>query len=227
MASLIEKIRVLVAADLNRLVDSALQSNEVAVFQHHVRELQTLQEQLDHRVVALRADIVQLRRHSDEQQALLAQQDSEVDQLVQAGLQNEALAAQDRLNQSRLAAAHLTAQVEKMEGEYNQLAEVRAQLAARVTALQQRAPEVDSLVGLARAQEIAAAGTAQSLDDLAGAGDPDVARIVNSIRGRLAEAEAQIAELEQRGLAHGETPEVLKRMELESQLEARKARLGL
>ena len=51
--------------------------------------------------------------------------------------------------------------------------------------------------------------------------------MVNSIRSRLAEAEAQIRELEQHGLAHGETPEVLKRKELESQLEARKARLGL
>jgi hypothetical protein len=67
----------------------------------------------------------------------------------------------------------------------------------------------------------------QSLEDLSGSGDPDVARVVNSIRSRLADAEAQIQELEQRGLAHGETPEVLKRRELESQLEARKARLGL
>jgi hypothetical protein len=65
------------------------------------------------------------------------------------------------------------------------------------------------------------------LDDLAGLGDPDVARLVGSIRARLAEAEAQIQELEHRGLAHGETPEVLKRRELESQLAARKARLGL
>jgi hypothetical protein len=66
-----------------------------------------------------------------------------------------------------------------------------------------------------------------SLDDLAGTGDPDVARVVNSIRGRLAKAEAQIRDLEQRALAHGETPEVLKRKELEAQIEARKARLGM
>jgi hypothetical protein len=82
------------------------------------------------------------------------------------------------------------------------------------------------LVGLARAKQLTAAA-AQSLDDLAGSGDPDVTRVVNSIRSRLAEAEAQIHELEQRGLAHGETPEVLKRKELEAQLEARKARLGM
>jgi phage shock protein A len=225
MASLVEKVRVLVAADLNRLVDRALQSNEVAVFQHHVRELQGLQEQLDQQLVDLRADVTQLSRRSDDQQALAVQQDQEVDQLVQAGLHDDALAAQERLNQTRLTAAHLTAQVEKLEAEYSQLVEVRTQLDARVTALQQRAPEVDTLVGLARAKELTGT-TMESLDDLAGTGDPDVARIVNSIRGRLDEAEAQIAELERRGLARGETPEVLKRMELETQLEARKARLG-
>lgn len=58
-------------------------------------------------------------------------------------------------------------------------------------------------------------------------GDPDVARVVGSIRSRLTEAESQIQVLEERALAHGETPEVLKRMELENQLEARKARLGM
>jgi phage shock protein A len=94
MASLLEKIRVLVAADLNRLVDRALQSNDVAVFQHHVRELQNLQGQLDRQLVVLRGDITQLARRSDEQQALVIQQDHEVDQLVQAGLREDALAAQ-------------------------------------------------------------------------------------------------------------------------------------
>jgi len=50
---------------------------------------------------------------------------------------------------------------------------------------------------------------------------------VGSIRNRLAVAESQLSELEQRSLSQGETPEVLKRKELEDQLEARKARLGL
>ena len=65
------------------------------------------------------------------------------------------------------------------------------------------------------------------MDDLSGTGDADVDRVVGSIRNRLAVAESQLSELEQRSLAQGETPEVLKRKELEDQLEARKARLGL
>lgn len=226
MASLLDKVRTLVSADLNRLADRALRSNEAAVFQHHVRKLQSLQEELTGQLAGVRAEITRLRRRADEQQALLVKQDQEVDALLQAGLQEDALAAQDRLNQTRGTVAHLTSQVEKMEAEYAQMVEAQAQLKARVAALAQSAPEVDSLVGMARAKDLAATA-AQSLEDLEGVGDPDTARVVGSIRNRLSVAETQIQELEQRALMHGETPEVLKRQELEAQLEARKARLGM
>jgi phage shock protein A len=246
MASLLEKVQTLIAADLNRLVDRALESNEPAVFQHHIREMQELQQQLNDQLVSVRAELTELRRRSDEEQALVVKQDAEVDQLLQAGLQEDALAAQDRLNQNRLIAARLTEQLDKLEARYAEMVEAQAGINARVSTLQESAPEFDSLVGLARAKELTAE-TMQSLDDLsarpgsavgpngiagtgeraAGTGDPDAARLVSSIRTRLAEAEAQIQELQQRALAHGETPEVLKRKELEAQLEERKARLGL
>lgn len=226
MASLLEKIQILVSADLNRLVDRALQSNEAAIFQQHIRELQALQTQLGDQLVSLRAEITRMGRRSDEQQALVVQQDQEVDQLLQSGLHEDALSAQDRLNQTRLTAARLTEKVDRLEEEYARLVEAQTQLNARITTLQESEPEVEGLVGVARAKELTAAAM-QSLDDLAGTGDPDVARAVGSIRDRLAEAEAQIRELEARGLQHGETPEILKRKELESQIEARKARLGL
>ena len=106
------------------------------------------------------------------------------------------------------------------------MADTKAQLDARIDTLIRNEPEVRSMLGLARAKQLTAAAR-QSLDDLSGVGDPDAERVVGAIRTRLAEAEAQLQELEQRGLAHGETPDVLKRKELEAQLEARKARLGL
>ncbi len=230
MASLLEKVQTLISADLNRLVDRALESNEPAVFQHRLRELQALQEQLSEQLVSVRAELTELRRRGDEQQALVVKQDAEVDQLLQAGLQEDALAAQDRLNQSRLVAAKATEQLDRLEAQYAEMVEAQAGINARVATLQQSAPEFDGLVGLARAKDLTAAAL-QSLPEgellEGGTGDPDVARLVSSIRTRLAEAEAQIQELQQRGLAHGETPEVLKRKELEAQLEERKARLGL
>ncbi len=227
MASLLEKVRVMVSADLNRLVDRGLGgTNQEALYQHHVRELQTLQEQLGNQLVSLRAELNQMRKRSEEQQALVAKQDAEVDQLLQSGLQEDALAAQDRLNQSRMAAASAAERVERLEGEYKEMADTKAQLDLRIETLVRNEPEVRSMLGLARAKQLTAAAR-QSLDDLSGTGDPDAERVVGAIRTRLAEAEAQLQELEQRGLAHGETPDVLKRKELEAQLEARKARLGL
>ena len=226
MASLLEKIQVLVSADLNRVVDRALESNDAAVFQQHIRELQVLQDKLSDQLAGLRAEVVHLRQHSDEQQQLVVTQDQEVNALLQSGLQEDALAAQDRLNQTRLAAGRLAERVDQLEQQYAGMVETKAQLDARVNVLQQSEPEVNGLVDLARSKSLAATAT-KSLENLEGTGDPDVARVVGSIQRRLTEAEAQVQELEQRGLAHGETPDALKRKELESQLEARKARLGL
>jgi phage shock protein A len=226
MASLLEKVQTLISADLNRMVDRALGSNEPALFQQQIRELQRTQEQVNDHLVSARAELDRLRKRSQDQQAVVAKQDQEIDQLLQAGLHEDALAAQDRLNASRMAAAQLSDQVEKLEAEYTRMTEAKAQLDARLAAMIQSEPRVVGMMGLTRAKELTAQAI-QSLDNLEGVGDPDVASVVGTVRTRLSEAEAQLALLEQRGLARGETPEVLKRKELEAQLEARKARLGL
>ena len=80
------------------------------------------------------------------------------------------------------------------------------------------------MLELAKAKEITAK-TMKSLDDLAGVGDADVSRIADSIRSRLdratAESEMRAASLDK------QMDEVLGRSELDGQLAARKARLGL
>jgi|GEM_PF-364819 len=226
MASLLEKVQTLVSADLNRLVEGALHSNEPAIFQQHIRELQMMQDQLSAQLLDLRAQITAMRRRADEKQALVVKQDGEVDQLLQSGLQEDALAAQERLNQSRLVAGRAAENVERLEQEYAKLVETKAQLDTRIMALRESEPEVVGLASAKRGKDLAGK-VGQRLDDLAGAGDADVDRVVGSIRNRLAAAELQLSQLEQRALTQGETPEVLKRKELEDQLEARKARLGL
>lgn len=227
MASLLEKVRILIASETNRMVDRGLASTgDEAMYRHQVRELQSLQEQLTQQMVSLRAEITEMRRRSDAQNALVAQQDAEVDSLLQSSLQEEALAAQERLNLSRATAGQLAESVERLEAEYAQLAEAKSQLDARINTVIRSEPAVRGMLAVQRAKQLTGEAM-RSLDDLAGTGDADATRVVNSVRGRLAEAEAQLAELEQRGLAQGETPEILKRKELEAQLEARKQRLGL
>jgi phage shock protein A len=226
MASLLSKVQTLIAADVNRLLDRALEANQPALFQQHIRELQEVQEQINDQLVNVQVELEHLRQRLAEQQAVVAKQDAEVDQFLQAGLHEDALAAQERVNNSRLVAAQIAEQVAKLDAEYARIVGLKAQLDARLAALVQGEPQVHGLTGLARAKELTAQAL-RSLEALEGAGDPDVAATVTAIRTRLAEAEAQLAQLEQRALARGETPEALKRKELEAQLEARKARLGL
>lgn len=133
MASLLEKVRTLVAADVNRAVDRGLgATSDEAMYRHQIRELQSLQEQLTQQMVNLRAEITEMRRRSDAQQALVAQQDTEVDRLLRENLQDEALAGQERLNTTRLTASQLADSVERLEGEYSQLADAKSQLDARM-----------------------------------------------------------------------------------------------
>jgi len=226
MASFLEKVQTLISADLNRWTDRALRSNEPALFQHQIRELQKTQEQVNDQLISARVELNKLRKRSDEQQAIVVKQDAEVDQLLQAGLQEDAIAAQDRVNTSRMAAGQLSEQVERLETEYASMVEAKAQLDARIAIMIQSEPRVTGMMGLTRAKELTAQAI-RTLDDLEGVGDSDVADTVGTVRTRLAEAEAQLAMLEQSALARGDTPEVLKRKELEAQLEARKARLGL
>ena len=226
MTSFLDKVQTLISADLNRWTDRALRSNEPALFQHQIRELQKTQEQVNDQLISARVELNKLRKRSEEQQALVVKQDAEVDQLLQAGLQEDAIAAQDRVNTSRMTAAQLSEQVEKLETEYASMVEAKAQLDARIAIMIQSEPRVTGMMGLTRAKELTAQAI-RTLDDLEGVGDSDVAGTVGTVRTRLAEAEAQLAMLEQSALARGDTPEVLKRKELEAQLEARKARLGL
>ena len=100
----------------------------------------------------------------------------------------------------------------------------RLKLEAKLTTIRQERQELEALLELAKAKEITAK-TIKSLDDLSGAGDADVARIADSIRNRLdrasAESEMRAASLDK------QMDDVLGRSELDGQLAARKARLGL
>jgi hypothetical protein len=81
-----------------------------------------------------------------------------------------------------------------------------------------------ALLDLAKAKEITNKAI-KSLDDLAGVGDTDVARMADSIRTRLDQASAR-AEMAATNL-DAQMDDALGRGELDAQLEERKRRLGI
>jgi len=89
---------------------------------------------------------------------------------------------------------------------------------------QARTRTARSASGAGKSKEIAAKSI-KSLDALAGVGDADVARIADSIRGRLDRASAE-SEMLSASLDR-QMDDLLDRDQLDAQLSARKARLGL
>lgn len=224
MASLIEKVNTLISANLHYLVDQALQSNSIAVIQQYIREVENNLKDLTEATVTVGGQVKTVRRKYEEQQAKAAELDRNIDLFLQQGRDDLARAAQSQLNSAQRLVETYGAQIEQMQREYQSLLDARLKLEAKLTTIRQERQELEALLELAKAKEITAK-TIKSLDDLSGAGDADVARIADSIRSRLDRASA---ESEMRAVSlDKQMDDVLGRSELDGQLAARKARLGL
>jgi len=224
MASLLDKVQTLISANLHYLVDQALKQNSIAVINQYIREVEDNLEDLTEATATVGGQVKTLRRKQEEYQARAADLDRNIDRFLQEGREDLARATQSKLNSTQRLVDTYTQQLEQMEREYQSLRDARLKLEAKLTTIKQEREHLEALLELAKSKEITVKAI-KSLDDLSGVGDADVARIADSIRARLdrasAESEMRAASLDQ------QMDEVLDRSELDGQLAARKARLGL
>jgi len=224
MASLLEKVQTLISANLHWLVDQALKQNSIAVINQYIREVEDNLEDLSEAVATVGGQVKTLRRKHDEFQAKAEELDRNIDLFLREGREDLATAAQSKYNSTQRLVETYAQQLEQMQREYQNLMDARLKLEAKLTTIRQEREQLEALLELAKSKEITAR-TIKSLDDLAGVGDADVARIADSIRARLdrasAESEMRAASLDK------QMDDVLDRHELDVQLAARKARLGL
>ena len=224
MASLLEKVNTLVQANLHWLVDQALKQNSIAVINQYIREVEDNLDDLAEAVATVGGNVKTIRRKYEEFSAKANEYDRNIDIFLREGREDLARAAQRKLNSTQRLVETYSQQLEQMQREYQSLMDARLKLEAKLTTIKQEREELEALLELAKSKEITAR-TIKSLDDLSGAGDADVARIADSIRGRLdrasAESEMRAASLDK------QMDDVLGRDELDAQLAARKARLGM
>ncbi len=224
MASLLEKVNILIKANLHYMVDQALKSNSIAVINQYIREVETNLENLNDAVATVGGQVKTIRRKRDEYQAKADELDRNIDIFLTSGKESLAVAAQAKLNSTRRTVDAYNEQLATLEREYESLRDAKIKLEAKLTTIKQEKDELQALLDLAKAKEISVR-TIKSLDDLVGSRDEDVARIAESIRGRLdkasAESEMLAANLDK------QMDEVLERSEIDAQLIERKRRLGL
>ncbi len=224
MASLIDKVQTLISANLHAMVDKALESNSVAVMDEYIRQAEDNLEKLEDTVVTVGGTVKTLKRKWEQHQAEAEKIDRSIDTLLLQGKKALAAAAQSRLNSSQRIASDYQGQWAEQQKQYEQLLGARRKLEAKLTTIRQEREHLQALLELAKSKEVAIKAI-KSLDDLAGVGDADIARIGESIRARLDRASAQ-SEM-YAGRLEAQMDKVLEKSEIDIQLAERMRRLGL
>ncbi len=224
MASLINKVQTLISANLHAMVDKALESNSVAVMDEYIRQAEDNLEKLEDAVVTVGGTVKTLKRKWEQHEAEAEKMDSSIDTLLLQGKKELAAAAQTRLNSSRRIAADYQEQWQEQQTQHKQLLSARRKLEAKLTTIRQEREHLQALLELAKSKEVAIKAI-KSLDDLAGVGDADIARVSESIRARLDRASAQGEMYADR--LDTQMDEVLEKSEIDIQLAERMRRLGI
>jgi phage shock protein A len=224
MATLISKVQTLISANLHALVDKALESNSVAVMDEYIRQAEDNLEKLEDTVVTVGGTVKTLKRKWEQYEAEAEKLDQSIDTLLLQGKKELAAAAQTKLNSTRRIASDYQEQWQDQQKQYEQLLSARRKLEAKLTTIRQEREHLQALLELAKSKEVAVKAI-KSLDDLAGVGDADIARIGESIRARLDRADAQ-AEM-YAGRLDEQMDELLEKSEIDVQLAERMRRLGI
>jgi phage shock protein A len=224
MASLLEKVSTLIQANLHSLVDNALKSNSMAVIDQYIRDVDNNLDALEDAAATVGGQVKTLERKRDEYKKQMDEIDRNIDLFLTQNKEDLARAAQAKLNSVKGLYDTYNTQLERQQKEYKALLDARLKLQAKLTTIRQQREEMVALLDLAKAKEITNKAI-KSLDDLAGVGDADVARMADSIRTRLDQASAR-AEMAAQNL-DSQMDDALGRGELDAQLEERKRRLGI
>lgn len=224
MASLLDKVSTLIQANLHSLVDNALKSNSMAVIDQYIRDVDNNLDALEDAAATVGGQVKTLERKRDEYKKQMDDLDRNIDLFLTQNKDDLARAAQAKLNSVKGLYDTYNSQLERQQKEYKSLLDARLKLQAKLTTIRQQREEMVALLDLAKAKEITNKAI-KSLDDLAGVGDADVARMADSIRTRLDQASAR-AEMAASNL-DSQMDDALGRGELDAQLEERKRRLGI
>jgi len=222
--SLLDKVNTLISANLHGLVDSALEKNSIKVMDEYIRQAERNLDSLEDSAATVGGTVRTLKRKHDEFAAAAEKLDRDIDALLIKGKNELAAAAQADLNTKQQLAQEYYEQWQQQEEQYRKMMDMKLKLEAKLTTIKQEREQVIALLELAEAKRITTK-TIKSLDDLAGAGDEDVARVVDAIRTRLDREDAKLA------LATGRLTEQIEEAvgfsEVEQQLEERRRRLNL
>ncbi len=224
MPSLFEKINTLISANLHALVDRALESNSLKVFDEYVRQVERNLDALEDSAATIGGTVKTLRRKYDEFSTAAEKLDRDIDTLMIKGKEDLAAAAQAELNTKQELAQEYYEQWQEQEQQYQKMLDMRLKLEARLTSIKQEREHLRSLLELAEAKKVTRQ-TISSLDQLTTTGDAEIDSLAERIRTRIDQEDARL-DMATRNISD-QIEEAVRGGEVEQQLEERRLRLGI
>ncbi len=223
MASLLEKVGILISANLHYMVNQALQANSLAVVDEYIRRVEDNLEALEDAAATVGGEAKTLRRKQKEFDAKSEELDRNIDIFLGEGKEQLAMAAQSRYNTMKRLADQYQEQASAQEAEFQKLLDARLKLEAKLTEVKQERINLEAMLQLAKSKE----ATHEAISSIGDVSTETVGMddIKADIQRRLDKAEAQ-SEIDA-GKLDKQMAEVLETDELEQQLAARRARLGM
>ena len=224
MASLFQKVRTLIRANLHELADRAIQKSDLAVYDEYIRQAERELEEFKRTIRPMIAQVKTTRRRREVLADKAARLDALVDQFLLKGKRTEAMVTQKQLSSTLELVKTYDASLRRQVTAAEQLRDVEVKLEGRLAIARQEREELGFLLELAKAKEVSTSAM-RSLDSLMDEGDGDVARAAENIRKRLDHADAAW-ELQADDLDN-QLDGAMESLEVEAELAARMERLGL
>ena len=223
MASLLDRVRTLISANLNYLVSQALKANSMAVVDEYIRKVEDNLEALEDAAATVGGEAKTLKRKYDEFAAQASELDRNIDLFLKQGKDDLAQAAQYRHNTIKRLADTYGEQAKAQEVEYQKLLDAKLKLEAKLTEAKRERTELQAMLDLAKSKEL----THKVVEGVGGitSAEAGIDEIRDEIQRRLDKATAQ-GEIDARRLDN-QMAEALESDTINRQLAERKARLGL
>jgi len=223
MASLLERVRTLISANLNYLVSQALKANSMAVVDEYIRKVEDNLEALEDAAATVGGEAKTLKRKYEEFETQAGELDRNIDLFLKQGKEDLAQAAQYRYNTVKRLADTYGEQAKAQETEYQKLLDAKLKLEAKLTEAKRERTELQAMLDLAKSKEL----THKVVEGVGGitTAEAGMAEIREEIQRRLDKATAQ-GEIDAKRLDN-QMAEALEKDTIDRQLAERKARLGI
>jgi phage shock protein A len=224
MASLLQKLRTLLKANLHDVADRTLQKSDLAVYDGYIRDAEREVAEFKSSIVPLFAQVKSTRRRRRVLADKAAKLDLMVDRYLLKEQRTEAMVTQKQLSSILDLIETYDGSLEKQVAAAEKLDDVRVKLEGRLAIAKQEREELAFLLQLAKSKEMSTKAM-RSLDSLMGEGDLEVAQAAENIRRRLDHADAawevQTSSLDR------QLDDAMHSLEVEAELAARMERLGI